>query len=926
MISTLPVIVYGNGDLFREYFNAIVAVLGRGSHFTTLLHISILLAGLTVIFSFIMRRDLMEMVQWLGVFYVAVYVLFLPQKTIIITDRVNHDASYPVDHVPLGLALVASYTSALGDALTQNLESNFTLPDYQPYHRTGMVFASRLVEAASQFEITDEQFDSNMKGFIHQCVFYDLLLNKYSMNTLMSSPNVWELVSAHPSPARSFVYDGTIMTCQEGARKLSEDWKGAIDAAEKEYGKRIYPHVAKEKAAELLALDLPVSYQYLTKLSESASELVKQNLMANAIQRGVVSLNAKLNTAASLESYAFTRAQEQKRLTNQTLGDMAAHWLPLMKNAFEAIMHGSFIFIVLLSVFPFGGVIFKNYVYTLLWIQMWAPLYAIINLIVSYYAKMQSSAAASGALSLNAMSGILQINSDIAGLAGYLSLSVPFLSAGLVRGMAATFTQLSQYVGGVTQSAGGGAAQEAMTGNLSFGNTSLDNHNAFNTSANHFDTSGRIAAGSLTTQMAGGSSLMVTADGSGVLDMRHAISNLGASINYAEGLRASYAHQADVAFSTAQNQSSGFSKAYTAGARDISELSQHLGKTIGSGESWNISASAATLHAVSHIQRITQDFANRHGISYGESASLLANAHIAGQVSMGMGTERGFSPVSIGGSISGGLSRTVGHTSATDKNTLFSEAQNYARDNHYSENMDRVERAVRDHHFRTNNEEGNRLVQNASASFDKAESLREEIQSSLSQAKSAREMASWVAEKADSINVNTNQAFADWLINQPGTDGRGRLGYRGAERLKQDPEAMMHYAHQYAEQHQSTVLSHWQGNLASTQKEVEKEYQMHRQQGVNEAFVSAKHAVDKGRIMREAHSQGLNPGHFIDPQAKSQTENVLKTNQVEVNDSKNAIADRSDAEIKQVKTEEMRTRNGSLLGDMVTGINTKDSQ
>jgi conjugal transfer mating pair stabilization protein TraG len=798
------------------------------------------------------------------------------------------------------------------------------MPDYQPYHRTGMVFASRLVEAASQFEITDEKFDANLKGFIHQCVFYDLLLNKYSINTLMSAPNVWALISANPSPARSFIYDGNVTTCKEGVRKLSDDWKQAIDSAAEAYGKRIYPNVAKDKAKSLVITDLPISYQYLTKLSESASDIMQQNLMANAISRGIVSMNAKLNAAASMESYAFARAQEQKRLTNKTLGDMAAHWLPLMKNAFEAIMYGSFIFIVLLSVFPFGMMIVKNYVYTLLWIQIWAPLYAIINLIVSYYAQLHSVAATDGALSLNAMSGILQINSDISGLAGYLTLSVPFLSAGLVKGMASTFTQLSQYVGGVTQSAGGTAAQEAVTGNMSLGNTSFGNHNAFNTSANHFDTSGRMSAGSFTTQMAGGSSLTLTADGSGVLDMRNSISNLGASINYAESLRASYSHQADRAFTAAKNDTVGFSEASNAAIRDVSELSRHWGKSTASGEGWNFSTNAATAQAIGNIQKMTQDFASRHNISYGEAANLLANAHVAGQASIGVGTGKGLAPLNIGGSVSGGMSRTAGHNSSTDKSSLFSEAQSYARDNHYSENVDMVQRAVKDHSLRTNSEEGNRLVENASASFDKAESFRHDMQSNLSLATSAREMAGIVAEKADSINVNSNQAFTDWLINQPGTDGKGRLGYRGAERLKQDPDAMMHYARQYAEQHQSSITSNWQHGLDSTKSEIVNRYQSHRQNIPTESMIETQRSANKGAINHQAHQQGLVPDRMIDHSAKKQTENLLNTNQSKVDAGKKDISHKGEIETNKVKEEQGRERSGSLWGDMWNDIDTKD--
>ena len=333
------------------------------------------------------------------------------------------------------------------------------------------------------------------------------------------------------------------------------------------------------------------------------------------------------------------RAQEQKRMTNKTLGDMAAHWLPLMKNAFEAIMYGSFIFIVLLSVFPFGWAILKNYIYTLMWIQVWAPLYAIINLIVSYYAQTHSTAAVDGALSLQAISGVIQINSDISGLAGYLTLSVPFLSAGLVKGMASTFTHISQYVGGVTQSAGGAAAAEAITGNISLGNSSMSNHNMFNTSSNHLDTSGRVNTGSFTTSMAGGSLATMTADSYVVMDMRNSISNPGASINFADTLRASYSQQAERATTAGLSNAASAGNAISSAIKNAHDLNHQFGKSASSGEGWNTSTGTGLAHAVSKVDRMTQDFADRHHISYNDAANLLASAHVSGQVSGGFSSK-----------------------------------------------------------------------------------------------------------------------------------------------------------------------------------------------------------------------------------------------------------------------------------------------
>ena len=50
-----------------------------------------------------------------------------------------------------------------------------------------MVMASNLVTAASTFQVTDPDFEKNLQGFIHQCVFYDLMLHKYSSQELFTA-------------------------------------------------------------------------------------------------------------------------------------------------------------------------------------------------------------------------------------------------------------------------------------------------------------------------------------------------------------------------------------------------------------------------------------------------------------------------------------------------------------------------------------------------------------------------------------------------------------------------------------------------------------------------------------------------------------------------------------------------------------------
>ncbi len=370
MAQEIAVITYGNGDILRELFNAIAAAMGD-STFRTLIHLSILLAGTWAIGKLMFKRDLMVGVGWIALYFMAFYVLFLPKATVNIIDRVQQGKVYAVDNVPLGLAWLANITTAIGDGLTQLMEQNFSLPDDLRYGQTGMVMASNLVTAASTFQVTDPDFEKNLQGFIHQCVFYDLLLHKYSSQELFTAPHIWQFVTEHASPARAFLYNQTVVTCRDGVASLNQDWQTAITQAEGRYAARLFPEETEAKT-QLLKY-LPLSYSFLTDLSENASDLMQQNMMANAIQSGLLNWSAQTNAPAALEGYAFNKAQQQNRISNRTMGDMAAYWLPLLKNIFEGILYGSFVFIFLLILFPFGLTVLRQYAYSLLWLQLWAP-------------------------------------------------------------------------------------------------------------------------------------------------------------------------------------------------------------------------------------------------------------------------------------------------------------------------------------------------------------------------------------------------------------------------------------------------------------------------------------------------------------------------------------------------------------------------
>ena len=874
MALMLPLVVYGNGDMFRELFNAIAAAF-NDTHFGVLLKLMIGLSGTWAIFRYSVERSLRPVLRWLGTYYIALYVCFSPKANIEIIDRVNAGHAYAVDGVPLGLATIASYTSTIGDTLTQWTEKNFSLPDDLRYQKTGLAMASRLVLASTQFQVTDPNFQQSLQSFVQQCIFYDLLLNKYSWKDLINATNLWQFITQYASPARAFVYyqPGTsqIITCQQGLTPLNKDWSNAIQEAASRYGSRLLAVDANQAKNQLLSY-LPNAYRFLTHTADSAASIMQQNMLANALQNGVLHLGASMNAPAVLEAYAFTKAQQQKRLTNYTLGDMAAYWLPIMKNVLEASMYGAFIIVFLLFLFPFGQAIGRNYVMSLLWIQLWAPLYAILNLFMNFYAERHSLGALTLdtghlGLALSTQAGLAQVNADVAGLAGYLSLSIPLLAAGIVNGMMSVFTQAAQYIAGVTQSAAAGAAGEAVAGNLSLGNTNFSNHSSFNTSANHFDTDTRVSSGAYAYQTAGGSTLSIMPDGSTVMNNQGAISNLGTSVNLAYAIRSLASEQADTAYAAALSHTHAYSDSVSAGIRSLYELSTHAGTSESSGESSSVTVSGGTATALNELKQLTDRFAQDHQVSAETASRALSAVYASGKVS-----SPSFGAVSGDAGLRGEMDRSV---SSQDR-TLYAAAQEFAHNTQFNQAVDTAIRGVQEHSYRTHNETGQRLVDNLGSSFDKAEQARHDILSNYQQAQSYRTAASVAEENAASINSSANQAFFEHLQKSTNASHPSDI----EKMMVHHPEMAEVQAKQFIQEKAQHFLRSFQASQGSSSQKILNTYEKNNQVIPTDAAINEQHKVQKTDIENNVKAKDLDRKARVSKQAAQDTDALIKRSEL----------------------------------------------
>ena len=480
----VEIFTVGGGDYLVNVFQAVAAWTGNGGYKSLIQVVLVMGLGLSAL-TLAFNQDWRAWINWFLGATLIYSCLMVPRLDVHVTDRLNPGlAPANVSNVPLGLALMASFTSQVGDYLTGSAEVVFGLPGDLNYSKNGMIYGARLYDATRSLRISDPEFAANLDEHFRQCVFYDVLLGRYSMKQLAETNDIWTTI-APGSQARAQRFltrdassgqvSSSIVTCREGYTALNAQWAGLIDGMGTVFGRQLYPNQTAALAKAKLFADLPVAYQYLAGVSANATDIFKQTLTINAMSQAMHSMSGS-SGAGNVDVYAQTRADIQTERTYGSIASNAMKWVPLLNVVLTVLFYALFPVLFPLFLMPkTGPLALKGYVTGFFYLAAWGPLFVILHmmLMVKGAADMTAVAGANG-LSLASFTGMADVNSDIGTLAGYLIASVPFLAGGVAKGAMAISHHATSYLN-PSQNAAEEAAREASTGNVALGNTSFEN-------------------------------------------------------------------------------------------------------------------------------------------------------------------------------------------------------------------------------------------------------------------------------------------------------------------------------------------------------------------------------------------------------------------------------------------------------------------
>lgn len=470
------VYVIAGGEWLRNNLNAIAAFMGTWT-WDSIEKIALTLSVLAVAVMWVQRHNVMDLLGWVAVF-VLISLLVNVRTSVQIIDNSDLVKVHRVDNVPVGLAMPLSLTTRIGHAMVASYEMIFTQPDSVTYSKTGMLFGANLIVKSTDFLSRNPEIINLFQDYVQNCVLGDIYLNhKYTLEDLMASADPYTLIFSRPSPLRG-VYDNNnnFITCKDASVTL----KDRLNLDTKTGGKTWHYYVQQifggRPDPDLLFRQLVSdSYSYFYGSSQSASQIMRQNVTMNALKEGITSNAARNGDTASLVSLATTSSMEKQRLAHVSIGHVTMRNLPMVQTILTGIAIGIFPLLILAAVFnKLTLSVLKGYVFALMWLQTWPLLYAILNSAMTFYAKQNGAPVV-----LSELSQIQLKYSDLASTAGYLSAMIPPLSWMMVKGLGAGFSSVYSHFASSSISPTASAAGSVVDGNYSYGNMQTENVNGF---------------------------------------------------------------------------------------------------------------------------------------------------------------------------------------------------------------------------------------------------------------------------------------------------------------------------------------------------------------------------------------------------------------------------------------------------------------
>ena len=758
---------FGGGEILWQVLNSIALIFkSESTYFTPVAKISLSIGGLWAVMRAVFGGNIGVFAKdWFVPSFFMVTLFLAPKTSVLVIDKVDpsHVIS-KIDHVPAGLALVASTASTISMNITELLEEKLTPldADIGRYSRTGPMFAAHLLAASRDIRVADPRIRKNLKDFMSQCYLWPFILTDIAPGRAEAekASDLLSFIATHahpslgiywrqPSGKSTFTYCKNCVASVRAA--LNQEAPNGFAQLSREVfagrGGKLDPARTTHKLKSYLSQ----GWNFISTGGEAAHKLVGQQMLINAYREGLDDkreAHQMPRLHPRLVSYSATRGSAQQNAGFLVSGLMAAKYLPSLQSVFFAILLVAFILILPFSLLPGGVTFVTTWIKMVVWVQSWPMFFAILNCIGLMWLSKAAGAellSGDGGLNLLTQNGLADAAWDSYCIVQNLFLSVPILSWALISKGGMALVSLA----------------ERMTPALgrALGPSLVDNTPTFDVQAFHNRTIGsyQLAQQQLSPAMYAGSlvddgrSLMRTSV-TGEQTFSQHMSHLKSSVAANSNMEASFTEQGSQDYQAAMAINDQLSQTRTETLGQTTDIIEGwskgtvVGKNFSEAENRGTQDTAQkTLHAIDQINQ--QDTLNE-GAKWNHTGGF--GAKVSGLIlqKAGLGADLN---VGTGGALEAGRQETM------------NKLKQYGVSENDMETLARGVQASVNNSATFNDDHSFRSSEALRASLDRHESLSNQYNATMNRSERFTQMASSMQRISGSLSTNLNDDVLDYV-------------------------------------------------------------------------------------------------------------------------------------------------------------------
>ena len=447
----------GDSAFLEQILIALAMVSGTGD-FEQAVSIGLLVSALIVVFASIIKPSEGAQFQYVLITWLIYMIAFYPKVTVTIEDGYSGEVR-PVANVPAGIAFAGSSFSKIGYGLTVLFETGYTVivpyvtdtPSLDPLKSMTALFRNAdspfLFHEMSKVAGSDADLKQSMVNYLKDCTMMKVQQGSATPDQVERDAIEDGLFFDNGIFATELYLGGAPLnlTCADAfpqlrnAISLGMDSPGFADALKVELGKGDDPLFDP-------LVELQGYQNMLTGASLSGKQVIETFLFDKLYDQAAKShYEDMLDTNMALQ---YNDAIVQRNLQWAAEGSMFKTIVRPLVTFLEGFFYGisPFIMFIIAVAGAKGIMLAVKFLLIGIWIQLWAPITALINLYLFMSASGEMSSLVTANVDINSMYAIDHIAHRAQhwiGVGGMLASAVPVLALAVIYGGAVSMGNLA---------------------------------------------------------------------------------------------------------------------------------------------------------------------------------------------------------------------------------------------------------------------------------------------------------------------------------------------------------------------------------------------------------------------------------------------------------------------------------------------------